>query len=625
MSETIRIQMMDEFVIYLNERQADHMVNKSKKGLALIEYLIANRGEPVSNRRLLSTFWNDENVTNPENALKTLISRVRTLLGQISPELGNCIVADRGAYHWECPPEMTVDLYELEDIFARLPNVRDGERKREAYRRMMTLYRGALLQKSELNEWAYPRAVTLHNQYIAGVYDYIDLLKQSGRDEDEREIISVCRSALEREPFDDSIHIELMRTLLRSNNATEAKAQYEEVMHLHYHYLNVKPSRELMEFYNEIVEASKNVEFNLESICRQLYQNSRERSAFVCDFAVFKEIFNLQIRNIERLGTTMFLAVITVSGTDGGQMESIRQEREQELTQQMQTQGEMEKEEVEVTLMVSECGEFHNLGEFYENIPTVEEAIAIWKQIPPERMHGIPAIGINVHRPGEEIYMDDEVDLLSGNRIDLEILAHIPSITCEPKAMEVIAELVAKLPEMEIDGVMSEDMEAMVWEKRMPDLGPAEQLAVEIDRFSYDYDVYSYRNNNPNMTESVSEISEMIVQGNTEPITDWLNEVISEGALPDEMQRTKVLLEKLAEYKPLAKIEEMEEQNYNMIDNVLNNGAEKAQREANKKNQEQSAVKVSLKARLAEKKAQVEGSGQEHEVQENTKKNQREI
>ena len=302
-------------------------------------------------------------------------------------------------------------------------------------------------------------------------------------------------------------------------------------------------------------------------------------------------------------------------------LESIRQEREQELTQQM----EMEKEEVEVTLMVSECGEFHNLGEFYVNIHTVEEAIAIWKQIPPERMHGIPAIGINVHRLGEESYMDDEVDLLSGNRIDLEILEHIPSITSEPKAMEVITELVAKLPEMEIDGVMSEDMEAKVWEKRMPDLAPAEQLAVEIDRFSHDYDIYSYRNNNPNMTESVSEISEMIVQGNTEPITDWLSEVISEGALPDEMQRAKVLLEKLAEYKPLAKIEEMEEQNYNMIDNVLNNGAEKAQREANKKDQEQPAVKASLKARLAEKRAQVSSHGQENEVQENKKNNQREM
>lgn len=95
--------------------------------------------------------------------------------------------------------------------------------------------------------------------------------------------------------------------------------------------------------------------------------------------------------------------------------------------------------------------------------------------------------------------------------------------------------------------------------------------------------------------------------------------------MPDEIQRAKVLLEKLAEYKPLAKIEEMEEQNYNMIDNVLNNGAEKAQREANKKDQEQPAVKASLKARLAEKRAQVSSHGQENEVQENKKNNQREM
>ena len=304
-------------------------------------------------------------------------------------------------------------------------------------------------------------------------------------------------------------------------------------------------------------------------------------------------------------------------------LESIRQEREQELTQQMHTQGEMKKEEVEVTLMVSECGEFHNLGEFYENIPTVEEAIAIWKQIPPERMHGIPTIGINVHRPGEENYMDDEVDLLSGNRIDLEILEHIPSITGEPKAMEVIAELVAKLPEMEIDGVMSEDMEAKVWEKRMPDLTPAEQLAVEIDRFIYGYDTNAYHDDNRSMTENVSEILEMIGQGDVEHLTEWLNEVISKGSEPEEAQRAKELIDRLAEYKPLAKIEEMEEQNFNMVDNVLNNGAgEKAQKEENRKMQDQPA-RPSLKARLAEKKAQVAGQGKEQE--ENTKNKQREM
>ena len=301
----------------------------------------------------------------------------------------------------------------------------------------------------------------------------------------------------------------------------------------------------------------------------------------------------------------------------------VREKREQEAAQQAQVHTEAEKKEAEVTLMVSECGEFHNLGEFYENIPTVEEAIAIWKQIPPERLNGIPAIGINVHRPGEESYMDDEIDLLSGNRIDLEILEHCPGITSEPKAMEVIAELVAKLPEMEIDGNMSEEMEAKVWEKRMPDLTPAEQLAVEIDRFIYDYDTAIYHDNAQSMTENVSEIAEVLKQRDTHDIAMWLADVVTEGTEPEETKRAMELLEKLTEYKPLAKIEEMEEQNYNMIDNVLNNGAgEKAQREAIKKEQEHSAARTSLKARLAEKKAQV--AGQDHE-KDNNRNNRREI
>ena len=56
-----------------------------------------------------------------------------------------------------------------------------------------------------------------------------------------------------------------------------------------------------------------------------------------------------------------------------------------------------ETEKVEVTLTVAECGEFHTMGEFHEGIATVEEALMIFNSIPPERMHGIPAIGIHMH------------------------------------------------------------------------------------------------------------------------------------------------------------------------------------------------------------------------------------
>ena len=300
-------------------------------------------------------------------------------------------------------------------------------------------------------------------------------------------------------------------------------------------------------------------------------------------------------------------------------LEGVREAREKEPVSLSQEQAE-----TEVTLTVAECGEFHNLGEFYENIPTVEEAVAIWKQIPPERMNGIPAIGIHIHTPGTEAFEDVGMDILSGNRIDLDILEYIPDIKGNSQAMEIITELVAKLPEMEIDGNMSEEMEAKVWEKRMPDLTPAEQLAVEIDRFIYGYDTALYRDNNQSMTENVSEIAEALKQRDTRDMALWFADIAADGTEPEERKRAMEFLGKLAEYKPLAKIEEMEEQNYNMVDNVLNNGAgEKAQKEENKKEQDRPAAKPSLKARLAEKKAQVAGQGREQE--ENIKNKQREM
>ncbi len=300
-------------------------------------------------------------------------------------------------------------------------------------------------------------------------------------------------------------------------------------------------------------------------------------------------------------------------------LEGVREAREKELVSLSQEQAE-----TEVTLTVAECGEFHNLGEFYENIPTVEEAVAIWKQIPPERMNGIPAIGINIHTPGTEVFEDVGMDILSGNRIDLDILEYIPDIKGNLQAMEIITELVAKLPEMEIDGHLSEEMEAKVWEKRMPDLTPAEQLAVEIDRFIYGYDTALYHDNNQSMTENVSEIAEALKQRDTRDMALWFADIAADGTEREERKQAMEFLGKLAEYKPLAKIEEMEEQNYNMIDNVLNNGAgEKAQKEENKKAPDKPAAKPSLKARLAEKKAQVAGQGREQE--ENIKNKQREM
>ena len=86
----------------------------------------------------------------------------------------------------------------------------------------------------------------------------------------------------------------------------------------------MKPSQDLQEFYKSIVSAGKTLDFSLESIRNELRESNNRQGAFVCEYAVFKEIFNLQMRNLERLGASMFLAIIMVSSQDGLDMDSMR-------------------------------------------------------------------------------------------------------------------------------------------------------------------------------------------------------------------------------------------------------------------------------------------------------------
>ena len=255
----------------------------------------------------------------------------------------------------------------------------------------------------------------------------------------------------------------------------------------------------------------------------------------------------------------------------------------------------------------------------------VEDAIAVWKSIPPERMNGIPSIGINIHTEGTEHYEDVKMDIFSGKVIDLEVLDYVPDITDDPKAIEVIEELIDKLPDIEVRGSLEK------WQAAI--------LASQIDQLSYDYDTYQYQNTVEDREEQVANITEDVRNGNTGYLNDFLNAVISEGAREgitdifgqgvevddseavQAARRAKELLDKLAEYKPLAKVEELTEQNYNMIDNVLNNGAEK-------KEKEQTKGRISIKEKLAEKKAVIEQRDKAERTspeKETEKKSQREM
>ena len=306
-------------------------------------------------------------------------------------------------------------------------------------------------------------------------------------------------------------------------------------------------------------------------------------------------------------------------------VESYLAEKKAFMEKETVKEQEQEEKKTIATLSVAECGEFHNMGEYHEGIASVDEALAIFHQIPPERMNGIPSIGINVHTEGTESYQDTTIDIVSGKVADLEVLDYVPDISDDPKAIEMITELIDKLPDIEVRGSLEK------WQ--------ASILATQIDQFSYDYDTYQYRDTVEDREAQVANIMEDIRNGNTGYLNDFLNAVIAEGIRdgitdifgqgtpPDDseavqtVRKAQELLDKLSAYKPLAKVEELEENNYNMIDNVLNN-------DSSQKEEKRVQSRISVKEKLAEKKAIIEqrDMGSKSVPEKDTeKKNQREI
>lgn len=132
-----------------------------------------------------------------------------------------------------------------------------------------------------------------------------------------------------------------------------------------------------------------------------------------------------------------------------------------------------------VTYTIAECGEFHSMGRYRDDIKDVQEAIALWKEFQDSPLNGIPSIGILVHTPRQTDLEDEQLDLLSGQKIDLDMMQYYPVICKEEAAIEKICEMIENLPEV---GIIGKVPERISTELLLRELDPGKSLFSEEEK-----------------------------------------------------------------------------------------------------------------------------------------------
>ena len=332
----VQINLFGSFHVERDGKSVDEQLARSPKGMLLMQYLILAPRQTAEAKTLMQVMWPEENSTSPDTALKTLISRQRALLREISPELAMCLVTVRGGYRWVCPPEVSVDVLEFEEMLARMKLPGGAMPSEEMLTRMLVLYQGRLLADQQPQPaWLYNRSERLHQQFLQTVDSRLAQLQQAGHvhryvalvrraiDADPtnealqqaghvHRYVALVRRAIDADPTNEALQQRLIEGLRQTERDTDADQQVELAARL-----NSAARDEMMaDYYDRIQRANRALETGLVQFKEELMRGEDNNRAIVCDRRVFRSLFCLQRRGMERTGGHALLGILTLTELD---------------------------------------------------------------------------------------------------------------------------------------------------------------------------------------------------------------------------------------------------------------------------------------------------------------------
>ena len=308
--DELKIQMLGGFSLRLGKRELQDTDTRSKKVWVLLAYLIIHREQTVTQRTLIDLLWGDETDSiNPENALRITMHRTRTLLEQLSPELGRgMILRRRGGYQWNGGGEVDSERFEAlccqkaEDPDLRLRNLMEA----------ISLYRGDYLPRQSSEVWVVSTAAYLHNLFVSAAQEAVELLIQQGRS---HEAAGVCRRCLALEPCHEGFCRELMQLLAAAGDRRGAAEVYDRLSKRLFDDFGISPSEETRAVYRAAAYSPEDRVLSIDDVMGNLRESDAPSGALQCDFDYFRILCHALSRTMERSGGAAHVVLLDVIST----------------------------------------------------------------------------------------------------------------------------------------------------------------------------------------------------------------------------------------------------------------------------------------------------------------------
>ncbi len=308
----ISIRMLGEFSLESEGRRITDSGNRSRKVWCLLAYLLCNRERTVPPKTLIDLLWGDDTGSNPENALRITLHRLRSILDGLWPGAGKELILYReGGYGWNPLAEFSLDSDRFEMLAVSSHSDEDVllERRLEA----LNLYQGEFLPRHNSELWAIPIGTHFQNRFLQVSLEAGELLFARQRYD---EAADFCRKAAAAEPYHEGIHQLLMRILGAKGDSKGASRVYDALSKRLFDDFGIRPSEETRAVYRAAAHSVEDRTLPMDEVLEHL-QEPPAAGALVCDYDYFKVLCFAESRSMERSGNATHVALLSVLSSSG--------------------------------------------------------------------------------------------------------------------------------------------------------------------------------------------------------------------------------------------------------------------------------------------------------------------
>lgn len=315
--DIIEIHMLGEFTITYNNIKFPKDRKKSKQVMQLIAYLLCFRNGMIAKTELMEILWPNQELDNPEGALRNLIYRARKELTFLSKEEGEAlslILSRSNSYAWNAEIVCDIDIDRMKELLENIDKERDVDLLFHYCKLVFDTYGEDFLSEFSDKEWVRQSQHTIQSRLLKTVNQACRLFMESKKYE---YIIDLCSYIDFRAFTDSNVHEYKLIAYSKLQQIPQAISYYHRVVDLYYSQMGIKISANIEKQYKKLLESSVKMPSDVTELEKELNEESISEGTFYCDFDVFKKFYQIYARAARRTTKARFLVLLTLHDDSG--------------------------------------------------------------------------------------------------------------------------------------------------------------------------------------------------------------------------------------------------------------------------------------------------------------------